>query len=94
LDLSRVIRIASLFVGALLLTVVNGAEEPYKRMLDDDMIFTGTETLEGAQSESEYRIGVFAPDDDDHPVERGRWNRWQAAAIGPPVGGGPLGRRI
>jgi branched-chain amino acid transport system substrate-binding protein len=70
LDLSRVIRIASLFVGALLLTVVNGAEEPYKRMLDDDMIFTGTETLEGAQSESEYRIGVFAPDDDDHPVGR------------------------
>ena len=70
MDLSRVTRIVSLFVGALLLTVVNGAEEPYKRMLDDGVTFTGTETLDGAESEHEYRIGVFAPDDDDHPVGR------------------------
>jgi len=63
-------RIASLIVGALLLTVVSGADEPYKKMLDDPMTFTGTETLDGAESEHEYRIGVFAPDDDDHPVGR------------------------
>ena len=54
----------------LLLTVVSGADEPYKKMLDDPMTFTGTETLDGAESENEYRIGVFAPDDDDHPVGR------------------------
>ena len=63
-------RIASLIVGVLLLTVVSGADEPYKKMLDDPMTFTGTETLDGAESENEYRIGVFAPDDDDHPVGR------------------------
>jgi ABC-type branched-subunit amino acid transport system substrate-binding protein len=39
-------------------------------MLDDPLTFTGTETLDGAESEHEYRIGVFAPDDDDHPVGR------------------------
>lgn len=63
-------RAASLVVGALLLTVVSGADEPYKKMLDDPMTFTGTETLDGAENENEYRIGIFAPDDDDHPVGR------------------------
>lgn len=70
MDLPRVARIANLVVVALLLTVVSGADEPYKTMLDDGVAFTGTETLEGAQGEDEYRIGVFAPDDDDHPVGR------------------------
>jgi branched-chain amino acid transport system substrate-binding protein len=65
-----VVRIANLVVGVLLLTVVNNADEPYKRMLDDPLTFTGTETLDRAASEHEYRIGVFAPDDDDHPVGR------------------------
>jgi branched-chain amino acid transport system substrate-binding protein len=60
-------RFASLVVGALFLTVVTGAEEPYKRMLDDPLTFTGTETLEGA--DAEYRIGVFAPD--GHDLVRG-----------------------
>jgi branched-chain amino acid transport system substrate-binding protein len=39
-------------------------------MLDDPLAFTGTETLDGAEAEAEYRIGVFAPDDDEHPVGR------------------------
>jgi branched-chain amino acid transport system substrate-binding protein len=73
-DLSRdqraLNRFASLVVGALLLPVFSGADEPYKRMLDDPLTFTGTETLTGAEAEHEYRIGVFAPDDDDHPVGR------------------------
>jgi ABC-type branched-subunit amino acid transport system substrate-binding protein len=47
-----------------------GADEPYKRMLDDPLTFTGTETLDPAEAETEYRIGVFAPDGDDHPVGR------------------------
>jgi branched-chain amino acid transport system substrate-binding protein len=63
-------RIARLVAGAILLTAVNGADEPYKTMLDDGMTFTGTETLDEAEQEDEYRIGVFAPNDDDHPVGR------------------------
>jgi ABC-type branched-subunit amino acid transport system substrate-binding protein len=63
-------RIASLVVGALLLTGVSGADEPYKTMLDDPLTFTGVETLGFAADEAEYRIGVFAPDGDDHPVGR------------------------
>jgi branched-chain amino acid transport system substrate-binding protein len=57
----RVVPIASLVVGTILLTVVGGADEPYKRMLDDSPSFTGVETLDGAEAEHEYRIGVFAP---------------------------------
>ncbi len=74
MDLPRarrsVVRIANLVVGALLLTVVSDADEPFKKMLDDPLTFTGTETLDGTESDHEYRIGVFAPDDDDHPVGR------------------------
>ena len=63
--------LASLGVGAFLLSVFQaGADEPYKRMLDDPLTFTGTETLDSARAEAEYRIGVFAPDGDDHPVGR------------------------
>ena len=63
--------LAILGVGLLLLTVFQAvADEPYKRMLDDPLTFTGTETLESADADTEYRIGVFAPDDDDHPVGR------------------------
>ena len=39
-------------------------------MLDDPLTFTGIETLDSAAAEAEYRIGVFAPDGDDHPVGR------------------------
>lgn len=63
--------LASLGLGALLLLVLQaGADEPYKRMLDDPLTFTGTETLDSATAEAEYWIGVFAPDGDDHPVGR------------------------
>ena len=62
--------VASLVFGALLLAGVSGADEPYKTMLDEAVTFTGTETLDGALDEDEYRIGVFAPDDDNHPVGR------------------------
>jgi len=61
----------NLGLGAFLLLVFQaGADEPYKRMLDDPLTFTGTETLDSATTEAEYRIGVFAPDGDDHPVGR------------------------
>lgn len=70
MDLSRVVLTAGLVVGLLFPAAADGAEEPYKKMLDDGVAFTGTETLEGAQGEDEYRIGIFAPDDDDHPVGR------------------------
>ena len=73
MDLPRarraVARTASLAVGSLILAVVVDADEPYKRMLDDPLTFTGTETLAGAEAEDEYRIGVFAPD--DHDLVRG-----------------------
>jgi branched-chain amino acid transport system substrate-binding protein len=63
--------LASLGIGAFLLSVFQaGADEPYKRMLDDPLTFTGIETLDSAAAEAEYRIGVFAPDGDDHPVGR------------------------
>jgi ABC-type branched-subunit amino acid transport system substrate-binding protein len=39
-------------------------------MLDDPLVFTGSETLDGVAAENEYRIGVFAAADDDHPVGR------------------------
>jgi branched-chain amino acid transport system substrate-binding protein len=70
--LSRiVVRAKSLGVGAILLLVVQlWADEPYKKMLDDPLTFTGAETLDRAADEAEYRIGVFAPDGDDHPVGR------------------------
>jgi len=66
------VRSAYLGVGAfLLLSVLQaGADEPYKRMLDDQVSFTGTETLDSAGADAEYRIGVFAPDGDDHPMGR------------------------
>jgi branched-chain amino acid transport system substrate-binding protein len=48
-----------------------GADEPYKRMLDDSLIFTGTETLPSDRgARNEIVIGLFAPDDDDQPVGR------------------------
>ncbi len=51
--------------------VVAPADEPYKRMLDDPLEFTGSETLPGSGvSNGEIVIGIFAPDDDDHPVGR------------------------
>ena len=65
------VRIAHLGLAALLLMALqSGADEPYKRMLDDPLAFTGTETLGSPEVEAEYRIGVFAPDGDDHPVGR------------------------
>lgn len=38
-------------------------------MLDDDLSFAGVETLDTAEDENEYRIGVFAPD--SHDIARG-----------------------
>jgi branched-chain amino acid transport system substrate-binding protein len=62
------VRITKVATGALLLSaLLVGADEPYKKMLDDPVTFTGTETLDGA--EAEYRIGVFAPD--GHDLVRG-----------------------
>ncbi|MFV2071335.1 MAG: ABC transporter substrate-binding protein [Thermoanaerobaculales bacterium] len=58
------------FVALLLMVFQAAADEPYKRMLDDPMAFTGTETLGSTEAQTEYRIGVFAPDGDDHPVGR------------------------
>lgn len=52
-------------VGALFLAFSIGAEEPYKKMLDDPLTFSGTETLESAETAVEYRIGVFSPEDHD-----------------------------
>ena len=47
------------------------AEEPYKRMFDDTLVFTGTETLpSGTGVDGEIVIGIFAPDDEEHPVGR------------------------
>lgn len=47
------------------------ADEPYKNMLDEPMVFTGTESLPiGAAESGEIRIGLFAPDGDEHPVGR------------------------
>lgn len=47
------------------------AEEPFKRMLDDTLVFTGTETLpRDTAATDEIVIGLFAPDDEDHPVGR------------------------
>ena len=65
-------RMANLGVGAFLLLSVfqAGADEPYKRMLDEPVSFTGTETLDSVETDAEYLIGVFAPDGDDHPVGR------------------------
>ncbi len=61
---------AALLAGvALLLAVVSVADEPYKKMLDDPLAFSGLETLDAATSDSEYRIGVFAPG--DHELARG-----------------------
>lgn len=45
------------------------ADEPYKRMFDDPLVFTGTETLpSGTGTTGEIVIGLFAPNDDEHPV--------------------------
>ena len=47
------------------------ADEPYKNMLDESVVFTGTESLPiGAAESGEIRIGLFAPDGDEHPVGR------------------------
>ena len=40
-------------------------------MLDDELVFTGTETLTDSGTAKEaIVIGLFSPDDDDHPVGR------------------------
>jgi ABC-type branched-subunit amino acid transport system substrate-binding protein len=62
------------FATTLLLLAVGiagVADEPYRRMLDDELEFTGTETL----SQDTVRggpivLGIFAPDNEDHPVGR------------------------
>ena len=55
----------------LAITVWAAADEPYKRMLDDPLVFTGTETLPSETGTTgEIVIGLFAPDDDEHPVGR------------------------
>jgi branched-chain amino acid transport system substrate-binding protein len=47
------------------------ADGPYKTMLDEPMVFTGTESVPvGTVDSSEIRIGLFAPDGDEHPVGR------------------------
>ncbi len=62
---------AAVAAGAALLSVLlASADEPYKRMLDDPLSFTGTETLSPVEDAAEYRIGVFAPDGDENPVGR------------------------
>jgi branched-chain amino acid transport system substrate-binding protein len=60
-----VTRIAGLVVGAVLVAIAISADEPYKRMLDDPVTFSGTETLGLPGDLTEYRIGVFAPDGSD-----------------------------
>jgi len=47
------------------------AQEPYKRMLDDPMEFTGPESLfADAATLQEIRIGLFAPRDPEHALAR------------------------
>ena len=74
MDLPRarrpLIRAAIFGIGALLLG--GGpvwADEPYKKMLDDPVAFSGTESLYSTGEEAEYCIGVFAPE--DHDLVRG-----------------------
>jgi len=47
------------------------ADEPYRSMLDEPMVFTGTGSIpDGTVDSGELRIGLFAPDGDGHPVGR------------------------
>jgi len=56
---------------ALLAVVVANADEPYKRMLDDTLVFTGTETQSPeTDSAGEIVIGLFAPDNEEDLVGR------------------------
>lgn len=64
-------RLATAALVLLFIAVVAAADEPYKRMLDDKLVFTGTESLSDAgKSRDAIVIGLFSPDDDDHPVGR------------------------
>ena len=64
--------IAAAMIGALIaLAPPVNADEPYKTMLDEPTVFTGTESLgPAADGRGEIRIGLFAPDGDAHPVGR------------------------
>jgi branched-chain amino acid transport system substrate-binding protein len=69
---SREIRVAVAMLGTMVVTALPVfADEPYKTMLDEPMVFTGTESLAVVAADGgEIRIGLFAPDGDDHPVGR------------------------
>jgi len=60
--------IAALVLAAAALA--GPAEEPHKKMFDDTLVFTGTETLAPEAGGDEIIIGLFSPDDADHPVGR------------------------
>jgi len=59
---------ALLFVAVALAA---SAREPYKEMLAEEQVFTGTETLPlDAANTDAIVIGLFAPDGENHPVGR------------------------
>jgi len=65
------LRVVPAIAAAFFLAAPPGAaaDEPYKRMLDDELVFTGAETLtDSGTAKDAIVIGLFAPDDDDHPV--------------------------
>ena len=67
------LRVVPAVAAAFFLAAAPGAstDEPFKRMLDDPLEFTGSETLPISEMTSgEIVIGLFSPDDDEHPVGR------------------------
>jgi len=69
------------------------AQEPYKEMLDDELSFTGAETLE-TDPDAPIIIGLFAPDDEDHPVGRALTRGAELAVAEANAAGGVGGRPI
>jgi branched-chain amino acid transport system substrate-binding protein len=82
--------------AGLLLMVASGfADEPYKRMLDDDLDFTGTETLSDMDpSPHVIVIGLFSPDDENHVVGRAMVRGATVAVAEANAAGGVQGRTI
>lgn len=83
-----------IFALLLATAAVNlSAQEPYKEMLADELVFTGTESLETDPAEP-IVIGLFSPDDDNHPVGRALTRGAELAVAEANASGGIGGRPI